>query len=77
MDCVALCMNEACFPFNSREVVQRNAGIVCEDSLGLGLTSSTDDELGGESCFSFYSFSNLTDSRAASVIASVGLQDAA
>lgn len=45
-------MNEACFPFNSREVVQRNAGIVCEDSLGLGLTSSTDDELGGESCLS-------------------------
>lgn len=46
-------MNEACFPFNGWEVIQRNVGIVWEDSPGLGLTSSTDDEQGGEFGFFF------------------------
>lgn len=62
-------MNEACFPLNGWEVVQRNVGIVWEDSPGLGLTSSTDDEQGGECGFSLWR-SNLADSRTASVIAS-------
>lgn len=62
-------MNEACFPLNGWEVVQRNVGIVWEDSPGLGLTSSTDDEQGGECGFSLLR-SNLADSRTASVIAS-------
>lgn len=66
-------MNEACFPLNGWEVVQRNVGIVWEDSPGLGLTSSTDDEQRGECGFSLW-HSNLAHSRTASVIASAELQ---
>lgn len=39
-------MNETWFTVNGWKVVHRNVGILCEDSLGLGLTSFIEEKLG-------------------------------
>lgn len=64
-------MNDTWFTDNGWKVVHRNVGL-CEDSLGLGLTSFTEEKLGEKGWFSLL-LAELT-SRAASIIASVSPQ---